>query len=555
MERIIGAPSKMPWGHKCVLENINPSRVLPNAINLCPEHTHTMIIRKSKLQEFPAIFTLYPDVHTLDVTDNNIININSSSFEEAHSLKVLKLSGNNMTSLRNYTFSGASFLARLDLKRCNITEINVHTFVGLSQLTFLDLSENHIHTLPSVVFNNLIMLKVLNLGSNQIETIDFRLLIRQGLLRSLILSKNRLTNILTKAFITSNLDTLDLDHNPTLKNLKLSELSMKHLETIKVNNCSLETLFVPPKAITVEAAYNNISHVVPAWTLNDQDFMLRRLNLDHNKLTNFGNLTKFDKLEMLDLNGNLITTLNVTQLKFMEKLTLLQVARNPLVDAIDVSGLAKALPDLQELTISKSKYDDAYLSEVSRNLTAHKIQLIIDEEEEFSAASFDPIDKMDSEREVHIVKMPQTAADLRDMMINMRNNYQIGWLYLMEIESDNARIINEWTSMAMSSERIHKRIVTALIWMYALVIFGAIGIVCRIFLKPNAIRQWFDGRRAVAVDEQLLRLASPPRIYVRDHEQSPLDDEALELESLDRGDCSETLHINDEEEETVFRKI
>lgn len=521
----LGMANKMPWGHKCVLENVEPTRILPsNAEYLCPKHTHTMIIRKSKLRRFPAIFSVYPDLQTLDVTSNDIINIESTAFDDAHSLKVLKLSGNNITSLQNYVFNGASFVVRLDLRRCGINEINKHSFLGLSQLTILDLSENRIQTLPSGVFDHIVKLTVLNLGSNQIENIDNRILIRQMMLKSLILSRNRLENIHENALMTSELVTLDLDHNPTLKILKLAVSYMVHMETLKVNNCSLETLFVPPTAITVEASKNNIKNIVAASTPKNQNFMLRRLNLDHNRLANFLNLTAFNKLEMLDINDNLITTLNVTQLKFMDKLTLVQVARNPLKDSIDVDGIAKALPVLEELIISKSKFNDAYLSEVRRNFSTHNIQLLIDEDV-VSPRIINPFSTFEDEINFPTISMPRNAADLRKSMNTMRDNYYIDRLNQLELETDTERVTDEWMFMAARRDRTQKTIATFVIWMYALVIMGAIDIVCRIYLKRSAIRDWFNRVRIAqqappVVEIEVVHL-DPQRRGSADRSRSP----------------------------------
>lgn len=513
--------NKMPWGHKCVLKNVEPYRLLPpNAKYLCPQQTHSMIIRKSKLRRFPAIPNVYPELHTLDVSNNHIILIDSSIFEDAHSLKVLKLSGNNITSLANYTFTGASFLVRLDLKRCGITDINIRAFLGLSQLAILDLSQNRIKKLTSGIFDHIIKLTVLNLGSNEIEMIDNRILVRQILLRTLILSKNQLKKIQKHAFMTANLAMLDLDHNPTLEYLQLDDKSIEDIETLKVNNCSLETLFVPPNAIAVEATHNNISYIVPARAPNTEGFLLRRLNLDHNRLTHFGNLTALNLLEMLDLNDNLITTLNVTQLRFLNQLKLIQVARNPLEGSIDVDGIALSVPLLQELTISQNKYNDPYLSEVRRNLSVHKIMLIIDEEEEVSPAIIDPLRTTDDETEIPTIPMPRTAEDLRKMIIKMRYNYQVDWLSLLQLETNNTRILNECTSMVTSTDRIQKRKVSILIWMCSIVILGAIGIICRIFLKWDAIRRWFDGPFFDTDDtvfEQPLRAASLERNLFSDN--------------------------------------
>lgn len=533
----IGA-GKMPWGHKCVLENVDPSRLLPpNAQYLCHRQTPSILIRKSSLQRLPALFELYPHLHTLDVSYNKIYHIDTSIFFNANSLKVLKLSGNNFTAVQNYTFTGASFLVRLDLKRCGISELNANSFVGLSQLRILDLSENRIKTLPRGVFIYIHNIAVLNLGSNLIEVIDDRILERLHSLKSLILSKNRLNEIHQLAFLNAHLTMLDLDHNPTLNHLYLVDASMRNIATLKVNNCSLEVLIVPYNAMAIEAAHNNINYILPAES--GVIFKMRRLNLDHNKLVSFENFTHFSKLEMLDVNDNLLTTLNTTQLKAMDQLALMQVARNPLVGEIDVSGITKALPMLQELTISKSDYNDAYLSEVRRNLSLHKIQLIIDEEEGISPAIFDPVGRTETEFDIPSMPMHRTPADLRSMVIKMRHNYDVHWQYISKLEHNITLLNDEWKSIETTSDQIYNRIVTVAIWMYSVVCLGAIGIAWRIFLNENVFRNWFDGRigdeSANADDVQPLHSYWPPVAGPSSGRRSDFDLHSKDSESSEDG--------------------
>lgn len=101
------------------------------------------------------------------------------AFPDLPHLKYLDLSYNPITLNDSSVFSSLQSLDSLELHGCNLTEIDADLFSYLSNLTVLDLSDNHLSELNLSLFNGLENLRILKIEGNQIYELndyaDFKL--------------------------------------------------------------------------------------------------------------------------------------------------------------------------------------------------------------------------------------------------------------------------------------------------------------------------------------------------------------------------------------------
>lgn len=87
-------------------------------------------------------FNGLPSLVLLDLTSNELEELNANAFEGADSLKVLILSQNRIQYLHQQAFAGLSNLIYLDLSRNNISDIPRNLLKHLPSLKYLDISRN-----------------------------------------------------------------------------------------------------------------------------------------------------------------------------------------------------------------------------------------------------------------------------------------------------------------------------------------------------------------------------------------------------------------------------
>lgn len=148
----------------------------------------------------PSPFHLLINLTVLDLSNNNIANINNGLLDGLRHLSVLKLQHNNLARVwKNANPGGpvlflrdAQNLTVLELDYNGLDEIPTMAFQGLSQLKYLSISGNLLNFLHDSIFNDLTSLHFL------------------------WLQKNLLTSVRQETFSVplSNLTQLSMDHNP-----------------------------------------------------------------------------------------------------------------------------------------------------------------------------------------------------------------------------------------------------------------------------------------------------------------------------------------------------
>jgi Leucine-rich repeat (LRR) protein len=231
----------------------------------------------------------YPFRHgqfeVINLSYNQLFEINPSTFAEQKNLDKLLLRNNNLTYLKSDFFYKIYSIKWLDLSWNNIFFIQINDSISedVINLKWLSFSHNRIEHLLAYQFKLLVKLEELYLNWNQIELIDNMSFYGLKSLKVLDLSNNRLTELPVDGFNElASLIRLDLSWN---------ELEVIHSQML-AGLGQLEQL---------QCGFNKIK------TVEQNSFAglnkLRMLDLSHNKLEKL-NENDFDELEDLDIRGN-----------------------------------------------------------------------------------------------------------------------------------------------------------------------------------------------------------------------------------------------------------
>nr|ABL11473.1 toll-like receptor 3 [Cyprinus carpio] len=155
---------------------------------------------KGTLDIEPSPFRPLVNITVLDLSNNNIANINDGMLRGLHHLKVLKMQHNNLARLWKTANPGgpvfflkdATKLSVLDLDYNGLDEIPLDALRGFSELQELSLRGNLLDQLHAPVFDDLQTLKYLHLQKNLITSVQR----------------------VTFGVPLSNLTDLYMDHNP-----------------------------------------------------------------------------------------------------------------------------------------------------------------------------------------------------------------------------------------------------------------------------------------------------------------------------------------------------
>ncbi|KGL74353.1 Toll-like receptor 7 [Tinamus guttatus] len=215
---------------------------------------------------------------TLDLSRNNIFFISPSDFQDLGFLRCLNLSGNAVSQ----TLNGSEFSY-------------------LSGLKYLDFSNNRIDLLYSTAFKELKFLEVLDLSNNQhyflAEGVTHVLNFMKNLsyLKKLMMNENEISTSINTGMESQSLKVLEFKGNRL--DVLWMEGNARYLSFFK-NLTSLEEL---------DISFNSLASL-PADVFEAMPSELRMLNLTNNKLKIFRwEMLRFlKKLTTLDLSNNLL---------------------------------------------------------------------------------------------------------------------------------------------------------------------------------------------------------------------------------------------------------
>ncbi|XP_045537529.1 toll-like receptor 3 [Papilio machaon] len=185
-----------------------------NLINTTLTNLKAVYLQNNNLTKLSNSLSNARNIIYLDLSFNNISDLNDTDFKSFSNLRVLHLAHNNIKlfnvpqinalsniSVINLSHNQISYvdlkyfkeLISIDLSSNKISALNNTFFKNVDNLMSVDLSNNSIDNLPPGIFNNIKILKSLNLSSNHLNKLRYGSL--QGLHKTEVLDLSR-NNIL-----------------------------------------------------------------------------------------------------------------------------------------------------------------------------------------------------------------------------------------------------------------------------------------------------------------------------------------------------------------------
>jgi len=225
-------------------------------------------------------------------------------------LQSFNLSGNNILNIKKFTFFGFSKLENLDLSRNNISEIDCDAFESTVNLTVLRLRSNRLTT---ITFSTLEHLRYLDLSNNMISSILPEAIRNISVLEWLSLANNNLTEIPPDTLrLLRHLRHLDLSNNmissilpETLHNN--SDLEWLSLANNRLTDIRLDIFWNQRTLSYVDLSGNSITKIEMFYRTRKLEILLLSSNdiFEYNASASY----KENELFYIDLSGNTIERL------------------------------------------------------------------------------------------------------------------------------------------------------------------------------------------------------------------------------------------------------
>ncbi|XP_044584724.1 slit homolog 3 protein-like [Cotesia glomerata] len=204
----------MPNISHLILEHNRISSV--SFIKFLPSTVTDLLLSDNKISKFESVSLNH--LKTLEISDNKIKNLcgtygncDGMTLKSAANLEVLLMSNVQLQNIESNSFEDLGNLLLLDLSRNQIGDIAKHTFDDLTNLMTLRLDHNKLDSIPDVC--GLKNLESFSLAHNKIKIIDDSMSCLSKV-KELNLSNNILDEINSEAFSSfAELEKLDLSSN------------------------------------------------------------------------------------------------------------------------------------------------------------------------------------------------------------------------------------------------------------------------------------------------------------------------------------------------------
>ncbi|XP_063626383.1 protein artichoke-like [Cydia splendana] len=324
-------------------------------------------------------FDLFPNIESLDLSDNLFGTLDIMFFEGIKKLLYLNLANNRIASIDS-SFQKFRYLVTLDLSYNIIENLNAKDFAKLVNLQEIKLDSNGLHTIEKNFFKNMPSLTTISIQDNTIDSIDQEIFINATKLRNVYLSRNRIKVLPKNLFKNKTIFDFMIEGNPLegplergsfegLGMVKELDLSSHHLtsienyafaglqtlETLLLNNNDLELLrnysFKGLQNLNfLDLSYNKINELD---IVTEDLISLQVFTLHHNKIAHISsnNFISLGSLQLLDLSHNNISYLASNYFRSLQSLFNFKISDNPLCGAI-VEKTFDGLSSLPNLDIS-----------------------------------------------------------------------------------------------------------------------------------------------------------------------------------------------------------
>ncbi|XP_059477739.1 toll-like receptor 6 [Neocloeon triangulifer] len=294
------------------------------------------------IETLPAdTFSPLSNLHTLVLSFNKLANVDPFSFNGLYALSLLSLDNNLFQTLHIDSLRNCTSLQDLNLNGNLLTNVPP-ALHDMRLLRTVDLGENSIEQLESPAFKGMDNLYGLRLIGNQISNLTRRSFADLPALQILNLARNNISKIEPSTFdANENLQAIRLDAN-LLSDMTGLFSKLPALVWLNVSDNQLSWFdysLVPAGLEYLDLHENKIKEISNA-KRRDTNTALKLIKLDvsHNLLTRVGQNSLPNSVELVLLNNNQITTVDVHTFVNKPNLTRVDLYANQIVN-MDLNAL------------------------------------------------------------------------------------------------------------------------------------------------------------------------------------------------------------------------
>lgn len=273
-------------------------------------------LQENKFKNVSGI-NFWPNLIRLDLTMNNIEQLEAADFKDNPKLQIINLGYNEIKEISIDAFKGLQNLQTLNLEHNYLRKLKSSVFNDLINLQSLDLSQNDLRSLPDDLFETNRNLSKLNLSNNELHTLPDTLFHENLNLLILDISKNKFNKVPSETLHgAENLKELDISGNLMRKLDFRSFFQLSNLETLRINGakylktideftfsdlCKLSHLEITRNPFLSELSHNAFFNIA----YNTSCFSLKHVDLHGNQLSSLMIHTlPACKIDTLDLRDN-----------------------------------------------------------------------------------------------------------------------------------------------------------------------------------------------------------------------------------------------------------
>ncbi|XP_036058420.1 leucine-rich repeat-containing G-protein coupled receptor 6 isoform X5 [Onychomys torridus] len=289
----------------------------------------------------PGLFHHLRFLEELRLSGNHLSHIPGQAFSGLHSLKILMLQSNQLRGIPAEALWELPSLQSLRLDANLISLVPERSFEGLSSLRHLWLDDNALTEIPVRALNNLPALQAMTLALNHIRRIPDYAFQNLTSLVVLHLHNNRIQHVGTHSFEgLHNLETLslngatDIQEFPDLKgttSLEILTLTRAGIRLLPPGMCQQL-----PRLRILELSHNQIEELPSLHRCQK----LEEIGLQHNRIWKIGadTFSQLSSLQALDLSWNAIRAIHPEAFSTLHSLVKLDLTDNQLT-TLPLAGL------------------------------------------------------------------------------------------------------------------------------------------------------------------------------------------------------------------------
>ncbi|XP_053463606.1 leucine-rich repeat-containing G-protein coupled receptor 6 isoform X3 [Nycticebus coucang] len=288
----------------------------------------------------PGLFHHLRFLEELRLSGNHLSHIPGQAFSGLYSLKILMLQNNQLGGIPAEALWELPSLQSLHLHNNHIQHLGTHSFEGLHNLETLDLNYNELQEFPMAI-RTLGRLQELGFHNNNIKAIPERAFMGNPLLQTIHFYDNPIQFVGRSAFqYLPKLHTLslngatDIQEFPDLKgttSLEILTLTRAGIQLLPSGICQQL-----PRLRVLELSHNQIEELPSLHRCQK----LEEIGLQHNRIWEIGadTFSQLSSLQSLDLSWNAIRSIHPEAFSTLRSLVKLDLTNNQLT-TLPLAGL------------------------------------------------------------------------------------------------------------------------------------------------------------------------------------------------------------------------